>query len=604
MRLKTRRHCIAAFTMLGISATLAALSATPCRGEDAPAAIENVEQLWAGFDPRLEPLEIEVAKSWDEDSIHLEQLYFTGETWQGQKVRVFAYRASPKEGAKLPGILHIHGGGQTASLDWVRDWAQRGYVCVSHDFCGRTPGRDAEKVTHWADTPANMGDTQGPKSSMHPSPHYNQWYHWIRIARRAITLLQAHPQVDPERIGIFGISVGGTLTWMVAGSDDRVKAAAPIYGVGQNTYNLPWQLPTDPIDVDTRLMRNLLDCEAYAPYVTCPLLWLNASNDHHGRLDLGMRTLAAAVRAKMLRAIYTPRYIHHIEPVDAQDLPLWMDYHLKGIGPSWPETPKIRIEAADGQPRVAVSVDRPDEVESVSIYYGLNNPWPVSRFYRTAKTQKTGGAEYVGATPVLSANDTIYAFANVAYRSGIHLSSHLATADAAKLPGVRPTLVRTAMIDPMDDHEQWFWWAAGTDPVNQPTLFESWTGPNGQRGFTHGPASAFSFATVALGDSQYKNSGDGALLIDVWAESLPKTLEVNVARNFFQPTQISYKASPELKGEARNGWLTLRLLPGDFRTPQGAALENWKDVDYLHVTGSPDSEKRVVFKSLRWENLD
>src|SRR3954471_2534706 len=104
------------------------------RAEETP--IRDARELWAGYDPRAEPLETAVAKSWDEGGIHFEELSFTGETWDGVKVRVFAYRGAPAEGAKLPGILHLHGGGQTASLDWVRYWASRGYVCVCHDFCG------------------------------------------------------------------------------------------------------------------------------------------------------------------------------------------------------------------------------------------------------------------------------------------------------------------------------------------------------------------------------------------------------------------------------------------------------------------------------------
>ena len=55
-------------------------------------AVPSARGLWADYDPRAEPLEITVSKSWDEGAIHIEQLAFTGETWQDLKVRVFAYR--------------------------------------------------------------------------------------------------------------------------------------------------------------------------------------------------------------------------------------------------------------------------------------------------------------------------------------------------------------------------------------------------------------------------------------------------------------------------------------------------------------------------------
>ena len=52
------------------------------------------------------------------------------------------------------------------------------------------------------------------------------WFHWALAGRRALTVLARNPAVNPERLGIFGISMGGTLCWLVAGSDERVKAEA------------------------------------------------------------------------------------------------------------------------------------------------------------------------------------------------------------------------------------------------------------------------------------------------------------------------------------------------------------------------------------------
>jgi dienelactone hydrolase len=562
--------------------------------------IPTSRELWAGYDPRAEPLEVEIAKSWDEGNLHFDQVYFTGETWQETKVRVFAYRAAPKDGKKLPGVLHIHGGGQTASLGWARYWSGRGYVAVSHDFCGPGYGRAADHVTQWGKAPAYMADPNGPRSSLHPTARFNSWYHWILVARRSLTLLEQHPQADPRRLGIFGISVGGTLTWMVAGTDDRVAAAVPIYGVGQNTYTFPWQSPSDPADRDTLLTRALIEPEGYAARVSCPLLFMNASNDHHGRLDLGMRTLSLTTRSSMLREIYSPRDIHHISPAEAQDLPLWMDYHLKGAGPAWPASPTIHVTGGDATPRIAVKVDRPVDVAGVTIFYGLNNPWPTSRFYRVVTPAQVSSGLHMGVAPIFSADDTIYTFANVAYRSGIHLSTRLIKVAAKDLPGVRPSLERTALIDPMDDSKAWFWWLAGTDPYNQAQLLMPWDGSHGESGFTHATPGGFSFATSALGDPQFKRSGNEALLVDVWAESPPSSLVVGLATTFFQPGQVNYTAKPKW-GEPKAGWWTLRFPPSDFKDEKGGALGSWKHVDFLYFQGQSKGQTKTVFKYLRWE---
>jgi pimeloyl-ACP methyl ester carboxylesterase len=65
-----------------------------------------------------------------------------------------------------------------------------------------------------------------------PSVRVSSWYLWTRISRRALTCLEQQPGVDPDRLGIFGVSMGGTIVWPLAAMDRRVAAACAIYGVG------------------------------------------------------------------------------------------------------------------------------------------------------------------------------------------------------------------------------------------------------------------------------------------------------------------------------------------------------------------------------------
>ena len=94
--------------------------------------------------------------------------------------------------------------------------------------------------------------------SMAPTPRDNPWFHWALVARRGLTLLEAQPEIDRDRLGIFGISMGGTFTWMVAGVDPRVKAAVPIYGNGWESHSGLSAQPEPEVSEDNRLWR-LLD---------------------------------------------------------------------------------------------------------------------------------------------------------------------------------------------------------------------------------------------------------------------------------------------------------------------------------------------------------
>lgn len=49
---------------------------------------------------------------------------------------------------------------------------------------------------------------------------------------RGLDLLGSLPEVDPEKLGITGISGGGAISWFLAAADQRVKVAAPVCGGG------------------------------------------------------------------------------------------------------------------------------------------------------------------------------------------------------------------------------------------------------------------------------------------------------------------------------------------------------------------------------------
>jgi len=85
---------------------------------------QTVEELWAGYDPRTEPLDVEIIREWDEvyeeKQIKVQMLTFTVGTFKNQLSRISAYYACPmgvKE--KVPGLVQVHGGGQRANKHMV-----------------------------------------------------------------------------------------------------------------------------------------------------------------------------------------------------------------------------------------------------------------------------------------------------------------------------------------------------------------------------------------------------------------------------------------------------------------------------------------------------
>ena len=91
----------------------------------------TVAELWADFDPCKEPLQAQTVREWKDDGITYRYVTFYIATFKGREARMAAYYAFPQSDEKLPGLLHLHGGGQLAFLHEVKYYAQRGYACLS-----------------------------------------------------------------------------------------------------------------------------------------------------------------------------------------------------------------------------------------------------------------------------------------------------------------------------------------------------------------------------------------------------------------------------------------------------------------------------------------
>ena len=65
------------------------------------------------------------------------------------------------------------------------------------------------------------GDSEGVPGTLHP---------WEQVAdiRNAVTYLAHRPEVDPNRIGLFGVSMGGALAMTAAALDERIRAVAAV----------------------------------------------------------------------------------------------------------------------------------------------------------------------------------------------------------------------------------------------------------------------------------------------------------------------------------------------------------------------------------------
>ncbi|MGC8887276.1 MAG: alpha/beta hydrolase family protein [Verrucomicrobiia bacterium] len=211
-------------------------------------------------------------------------LFYKGLDWKGKPSRVFAYVGIPKHqpNEKLPGVVLVHGGGGTAFHEWVALWNNRGYAAIAMDTCGCIPDANGKPQRHQSGGPPGWGGFD-----QIDEPIQDQWtYHAVADIILAHSLLRSFADVDPDRIGITGISWGGYLVCIVAGIDDRFKFAVPVYGCGFLGENSVW------IEVFKKMGKeksekwlSLWDPSKYLPNAKMPFLWVTGSNDFAYPMD-------------------------------------------------------------------------------------------------------------------------------------------------------------------------------------------------------------------------------------------------------------------------------------------------------------------------------
>lgn len=561
-------------------------------------SIDSPAELWQGYDPEALPLEVETIERWTDDGIQFEKLRFTAEVFEGGRARVLAIVGKQSGGERQPGILHIHGGGQTLSLDWVKFWTKRGYACASYDFCGEWDGR--QEFTDWGPLKhGNMAYAAGG-FQVTPTPRESSWYHWAIAARRVLTLLASQPEVDRQRLGIFGISMGGTLCWSVAASDPRVKTAVPIYGCGYNVDGQRTQWGFPKLTPELALFQRAVSPEAHAPYITCPILFLNATNDFHGWMDRSYDILAATPSPHWQS--YTPRFNHHIAAAQGANLPLWMDYQLKG-GAAFPRSPVINISLdATGVPQAEVDVA--NAPESVEVFYTLGNRPAPNRFWRNVNAAESGSRRSA-AVPVVDAWEPVAAFANVRYRSGICLTTSVITRVPGTLGKARATLSADGPLDERLVAESWVYAQAHTDPSIERTYLVVERESEGRHAVrlnpdVFGETQSVNISSHVVSDPQFQAPLGARLAFDYVGDFGAEGLRVTLSEHEWTPLAKSYTATVASEASS-DDWRTIELKLEDFKpTDAGTPLANWNELDKINLQGASLKSKPFRLANLGW----
>jgi hypothetical protein len=414
---------------------------------DSTEPLHDYSSMWNGFDPRSDDLETEILSQWEDHGVVMQVIRYSIGTFKGKKARMAAVFGYPKGTQKVPGLLQVHGGGQYAHHNAVLTNAKRGYATLSIAWAGRLSAPDYavtpnevklfwenktddpkyKLTTDWGALDGYHAPSRNGKDAfasmpvadwtLDPikSPRNNSWFLITLAGRRGLTFLEQQPQVDASKLGVYGHSMGGKLTVMIAGSDNRVKAAAPSCGGISDRYTND-ELHLATVSDPPSLKR-----------ITCPIIFLSPANDFHGRIN-DLSTAINEIKSKEWRVSCSPHHNHQDSPSFEVATQIWFDRHLKSRT-KIPETPIAQLELVSGKlPMFKVSVDPDREVNGVEVFFtqqGIiekrggpkdNSSNTKHRFWQFVKPSKSSAENtWTANLPIFDTQRPLWVFANVVY---------------------------------------------------------------------------------------------------------------------------------------------------------------------------------------------
>jgi hypothetical protein len=182
--------------------------------------------------PRVDP-DAKITEKTETDGVCQYRFEFSSEADQRVPAIALLKTSFTEDGKQHPVaiVLHGTGGKKEGELPVLRKLVAKGIIAVAID--GRYHGERGKPADY------NNAITQAFKDG--GTKGHPMYYDTVWDVMRLIDLLQSRPEVDPQRIGLMGISKGGIETWLAAAVDPRIAVAIPCISL----QSFEWSLDHD-----------------------------------------------------------------------------------------------------------------------------------------------------------------------------------------------------------------------------------------------------------------------------------------------------------------------------------------------------------------------
>jgi dienelactone hydrolase len=194
--------------------------------------------------PTPVPLNVETLESAACDGYRRDKIVFDTEDTMSVPAYLLVPDGLVSEGAAVL-ACHGHGPGKSQAVglthtdapnsDYALQLVRQGYVVLAPDLRCFGERQDWNPEDHYA---CDTNLVHAVMAGANPLAQ-NVW-----DLQRCLDVLAGHPLVDPARLGMVGLSYGGTVTLFTAAVDDRVAAAvvSGYFSSWAESHKMPWNM--------------------------------------------------------------------------------------------------------------------------------------------------------------------------------------------------------------------------------------------------------------------------------------------------------------------------------------------------------------------------
>ena len=458
------------------------------------------------------------------------------------------------------------------NFEMITEYVRMGYAVLAVDLCGKTQENGYSTVYPDSISYANYQNRENRMDTVEESAKETSWYEWVSVGRYALNFLTSQPKI--KSVGVIGVKDGANVAWILAANENRIRCSVMMFGAGWKAYKGSFLHDENNASLtfsdEKRRFIAALDAHAYAPSVTCPVLYLTATNNDRFDLDRSYETVSRIPEGIDRFYNCAPGFSEYLDLYCQKDGELFLKKYLDGKNVNMPKVPSLTHTQDGRQFTIYINCDDEREVVEKKVFFneGVNDPAVRNWMPCEGKTGNCSTAfEYY-----LSGDTTkIFYFAIVKYKSGFTLSTRVYCANAEPTPSNRSAIIYSskdglegiAFNDKKATKEKSIF-------VDQKKFITLGKGADD----IFGAYSQCGLISYRFGEPGCSIDENSIIKLDVFRLA------------FLQKSPngtIEYKYSTELK--ASSVWKNLSIKISDFKTSDGLSVKDYGQIYAMRIEG-------------------